>query len=137
MIRGSLFTRFYLDDGVRETEAYRALDPARVVAFADTARTLWASLAQMSRPSEAETEAEFIYPVLALLGWHHLPQQEPGRGRRDIADALLFLDEDAKARARAQPLSAERFRFGAVVVENEARDTALDRASGKGEAPSS
>ncbi len=31
-------------------------------------------------------------------GWHHLPQQEPGRGRRDIADALLFLDEAAKAK---------------------------------------
>ena len=29
MIRGNLFTRFYLDDGIRETEAYRALDPAR------------------------------------------------------------------------------------------------------------
>ena len=66
-----------------------------------------------------------------------MPQQEPGRGRRDIAGALLFRDEDAKARTRAQPLSAERFRLGVVVVENEARDTPLDRASGEAEAPSS
>ena len=33
--------------------------------------------------------------------------------------------------------TGDRFRLGAVVVENEARDTPLDRASGAGEAPSS
>jgi hypothetical protein len=90
----------------------------------------------MSHPSEAETESEFIFPVLSLLGCEHLPQQEPGRGRRDIADALLFIDSAIKARAR--PLApVERFRLGAVVVENEARDTRLDRAGGSHEAPSS
>ncbi len=30
VIRGSLFTRFYLDDGIRESEAYRSLDDAAV-----------------------------------------------------------------------------------------------------------
>jgi hypothetical protein len=91
----------------------------------------------MKRPSEAETEAEFIYPILSKLGWEYLPQQEPGKGRKDIADALLFLDESAKAKARRLHQTADRFRLGAVVVENEARDTPLDRASGNGEAPSS
>jgi hypothetical protein len=90
----------------------------------------------MPHPSEPETEAEFIFPILARLGWEHLPQQEPGRGRRDIADALLFLDPDRKA--RAPPLLAvDRFRLGAIVVENEARDTVLDRAASNHEAPSS
>jgi hypothetical protein len=139
MIRGSLFTRFYLEDGIRGRDEYRAFDhdPARIAAFAAEARRLWANLERMAKPYEAETEAEFIYPLLALLGWQHLPQQEPGRGRRDIADALLFLDDAAKDKARDKPQSADRFRFGAVVVENEARDTPLDRASGKAEAPSS
>ena len=76
------------------------------------------------------------FPVLECLGWQHLPQQEPGKGRRDIADALLFLDEAAKGPARAERNSADRFRHGVVVVENEARDTPLDRASGKAETPS-
>jgi hypothetical protein len=136
MIRGALFTRFFLEDGIRETAAYRTLDPVRLVAFADTVRGRWADLEQMQRPSEAETEDEFIFPVLDLLGWQYLKQQEPGRGRRDIADALLFVEQAAKGRARPLP-SADRFRHGAVVVENEARGTPLDRASGKGEAPSS
>jgi len=130
MIRGGLFTRYFLDDGIRETDVYKAFDPARLAAFAADARALWRDLHQMRRPSEAETESVFIFPILDLLGWRHLPQQEPGRGRRDIADALLFLDDTALAKARGVHEPADRFRLGAVVVENEARDTLLDRASG-------
>jgi hypothetical protein len=136
MLRGGLFTRYFLEDGIREMEQYRRQDAAEVEAFAEIVRRLWAKLAQMPRPSEAETEAQFIFPMFSHLGWEYLPQQEPGRGHRDIADALLFIDPEAKA--RALPLhSADRFRLGSVVVENEARDTRLDRASSGHEAPSS
>jgi hypothetical protein len=136
MVRGGLFTRFFLEDGIRQLEQYRRLDANSVAAFTEQARRHWANFAQMLRPSEPETESEFINPMFGLLGWEHLPQQEPGRGHRDIADALLFLDAESKARAR--PLaSADRFRLGAIVVENEARDTRLDRAGSNGEAPSS
>jgi hypothetical protein len=137
MLRGGLFTRYFLEDGIRAAgmDQYRRLDAAQVDAFAAAIRVLWANLAQMPRALEAETEAEFIFPILNLLGWQHLPQQEPGTGRRDIADALLFTDAAIKERAR--PLRAvERFRLGAVVVENEARDTRLDRGAGGHEAPS-
>lgn len=137
MIRGPLFTRFFLEDGITTTPAYRAQNPAEILAFADAVRGHWAKLARFHKPSEAETEADFIYPVFDLLHWQRLTQQEPGRGRRDIADELLFLSEEAKAAASRLHLTAERFRHGVVVVENEARDTPLDRASGKNEAPSS
>jgi hypothetical protein len=136
MIRGALFTRYFLEDGIINTNAYRAADPAQTNAFAEAVRSRWTALGQMEKPSEAETESEFIYPVLNLLGWEHLPQQEPGKGRHDIPDALLFLSDAAKAKARSLRV-AEGFRHGAVVVENEARDTPLDRASSSGEAPSS
>jgi hypothetical protein len=134
MIRGGLFTRFFLEDGVRGLPEYARLDAGAIAEFAAEIRRCWQALDEMPRPSEAETEKEFIYPILERLSWEHLPQQEPGRGRRDIADALLFLDQAAIARAR--PLHAiDRFRLGAVVVENEAKDRPLDRASGGGEAP--
>jgi hypothetical protein len=116
-------------------DQYRCLDATQVDAFAAAVCRHWSHLVQMAHPSEAETESEFIFPILSLLGWEHLPQQEPGRGRHDIADALLFIDAGAKERARPLP-SVERFRLGAVVVENEARDTRLDRGSGGHEAPS-
>ena len=137
MIRGALFTRYFLEDGIRETPAYRGLSAATVAAFAASARGLWDRFDVMHRPLESETEQQFIYPMLDLLGWHYLTQQEPGQGRRDVADALLFLDDGAMQRASRLRASADRFRLGVVVVENEARDTRLDRGSGAAEAPSS
>ena len=135
MIRGGLLTQYFLEEGIQATEAYRQLDHIRIEAFVAAVRAQWDRLSRIARPSEAETEAEFIHPVLDLLGWHRLPQQEPGHGRRDIADELLFLTEDAKATAARLPESANRFRHGAVVVENEARDTPLGRASRLRESP--
>src|ERR1051325_9482029 len=136
MLRGGLFTRFFLEDGIRELTPYRRLEGKTVLAFAEEVHRRWTTFLQMPRPNESETESEFINPMLGLLGWEHLPQQQPGRGRRDVADALLFLNDESKARARPLP-SEERFRIGSVVVENEARDTRLDRAGSSGEAPSS
>ena len=135
MVRGGLFARYFLEDGIRTMDRYRRITAAEAEAFADFFRLHWRHLEQMPHPSEAETEAEFIFPILSQLGWEHLPQQEPGRGRRDIADALLFLGipRPRHALGRCQPV--DRFRLGAVVVENEARDTGLDRAAGSHEAP--
>jgi hypothetical protein len=76
-------------------------------------RGLWRRLEPMTKPTEAETEAEFIFPVLDRLGWHHFPQQTPGEGRQDVADALLFLTEADKNSAR-KLRSVDRFRHGAV-----------------------
>ena len=106
MLRGGLFTRYWLEDGIRQTKAYRNLDADRLGGLAGGVAGRWAALEKMARPSEAETESEFIFPVLDLLDWHHLPQAQPGRGRRDVADALLFLSPAATApaaRARRPP----------------------------------
>ena len=88
----------------------------------------------MPSPSEAETEDEFIYPVLRHLGWEWLVQPIADRRRRDVADALLFLSPAAKDLAR--PLApVNRFVHGTIIVENEARHTVLDRAAAGREAP--
>ncbi len=96
----------------------------------------WTALAAMARPSEAETESEFIYPILDRLEWERLPQPMLSKSRRDVSDELLFLTPAAKVAARALADNAARFRHGVVVVENEARDTLLDRAKGQAETPS-
>lgn len=136
MIRGRLFTRYWLEEGIQGTEEYRALHVDTVGAFMAEAARLWGQLGRMATPSEAETESELVHPLLDSLGWHRLPQQTPGRGRRDIADELLFTTEKAKSAAQRLADKAARFRHGAVVVENEARHTLLDRAKGSAEAPS-
>lgn len=137
MIAGSLLTEFYLRAGLRETPEWRALDTAQVAQEADALRTLWQALAAMARPNEATTEQAFIRPVFDRLGWHHLPQQAAGGGRRDIPDALLFTTGASRDQAAAIAAPGDRYRLAAVVVENEARDTPLDRGSGKGGTPAS
>lgn len=135
MIEGSLFTQYFLRDGIRQTEAYLGLDAAVV----DTVRVRllqkWRQLAVMPSPSEAETEDEFIYPTLRELGWEWLVQPIADRRRHDVADALLFLSPAAKNIARPlRPI--DRFVHGTVIVESEARYTRLDRAPTGREAPS-
>lgn len=136
MITGGLFTQYYLRDGIRQTEAYRSIDPATLEAVRLRLLRHWHAFAAMPSPSEAETEDEFIYPVLRELGWDWLVQPIADRRRRDVADALLFLSPQAKDAAKSLP-PLQRFAHGTVIVENEARYTALDRASAGREAPAS
>jgi hypothetical protein len=136
VIRGGLLTRYWLQDGIRQTAQYRALSANQVAAATAPIAARWRRLEAMPAPSEAETEGEFIFPVLDALGWHRLPQQATGHSRRDIADALLFASEAAKTEAQRAADTTTRFRLGVTVVENEARDTRLDRAKGHAEAPS-
>jgi hypothetical protein len=137
LIAGSLLSEFYLREGMRETPEWRGMDAAQVAAKAESLRALWLSLAAMARPNEATTEQAFIRPVLDLLGWYHLPQQAAGGGRRDIPDALLFTSPANHAEAAAIATPGDRYRLAAVVVESEARETPLDRGSGKGGTPAS
>jgi hypothetical protein len=51
MIRGGLFTRFFLEDGTRQTDAYRQQSAAEVGAFADAVRDRWAKLSRMAHSS--------------------------------------------------------------------------------------
>ena len=136
MIRGSLFTRFYLDDGIRETEAYRALDGAAVAEIAAVLGRLWSALAAIPRPSEDDTETVMILPALAALGWPYLTRPSADRGRRDIADAVLFLDAGARQAALAERHPVDRLRHGTVITEWEALRRPLDRASAGRETPS-
>ena len=87
-------------------------------------------------PAKPKPRTPSFSPSSRRLGWAWLVQPPTDRRRRDVADALLFTDEAACARARPLP-PIERIRHGAVIVENEARLTRLDRTSGNGEAPSS
>ncbi|MBU8544776.1 MULTISPECIES: Eco57I restriction-modification methylase domain-containing protein [Roseomonadaceae] len=131
MIGGGLFSRYYLDEGVRQGGAWGALPDAEVDAFAVTARAALAKVPASGSLREAETETLLIFPILAALGWPHLPQQKGNKRREDVPDALLFLDADAPARVLKMDAGYDRWKQAAVVVENKAWDLPLDRASGK------
>lgn len=120
MIGGALFSRYYLDEGIKQDAAWSALSDADAVAFADVATTRFSNVPASGKLGEAETESLIIFPILNALGWFHLPQQSAGKRREDVPDALLFLDPAAQQQALALPAGIERWKQAGAVNENKA-----------------
>lgn len=129
---GTLFTTDYLAEAIKGTEAYLSVDvPALHARLASIA----AAFPQSERTNESQTEDDFIWPVLSVLGWSESLRQQnlTATGRDDVPDGLLFADTAAKAAANAHPEQWRRYGHGLAVVESKRWDRPLDRASGRDE----
>ena len=64
----------------------------------DAVRLLWQKARRYGEAwNEAQTEDEFVKPVLAVLGWSYIPQVKNSRsGRINRPDYALFADETTK-----------------------------------------
>ena len=127
---GALFTQDYLSEGITGTPQYMGVD---VAAMRATLAVILATFPHASRPNEATTESDMVWPVLKALGWDdYLTQQNlSATGRTDVPDGLLFISADAKARANSHPEEWKRYQFGAAIVESKRWGRALDRAEGR------
>ncbi|MCM8731816.1 BREX-1 system adenine-specific DNA-methyltransferase PglX [Hephaestia sp. GCM10023244] len=132
-ISGSLFTTDYLVEAVTGTPAYVAVDVATLRARLDGIAD---AFPQNHRTNESQTEDDFIWPVLAALGWTEWLRQQnlTVSGRDDVPDGLLFADAEAKAAANAHNDQWRRYQHGLAVVESKRWARPLDRASGRDEA---
>lgn len=127
---GALFTQDYLVEGIRGSAQYASVDPA---ALRDQLASILAGFPHASKPNEATTESDLVWPVLKALGWtEFLTQQNlSASGRVDVPDGLLFIDAEAKAKANENPEEWRRYEFGAAVLESKRWGRALDRAEGR------
>jgi hypothetical protein len=127
---GALFTQDYLSEGIADTPQYAAVD---VSALRAAISAVLRGFPHSSRPNEATTEGDLVWPVLRILGWEdYLTQQNlSATGRTDVPDGLLFIDAGAKAKANAHPEEWKRYQFGAAIVESKRWGRALDRAEGR------
>ncbi len=132
MLSGLLFTRYFLEEGVRETDAWSSLSDDYIQSVASRLRELFAAFPVTGSPNESQTEQDLIFPVLHALGWeHYLTQQTASpRGRSDVPDMLLFLEEADKLAANRERHQANKYRHGAVICENKQWQIPLDRAAG-------
>lgn len=129
-MQGRLFTTDFLLRGVLETPAWQARSPEQCGAFEQGLRAIFAAHEVHGTLNEAQTEAEFIIPVLALLGWGEasLPQVKLSHKRReDVPDWLLFADAARKAEALAETRDDRRYRHGLAVLEAKRWTRVLDR----------
>lgn len=127
---GALFTQDYLSEGITGSPQFASVD---VSAMRAAIARILAGFPHSSRPNEATTESDFVWPVLRLLGWDdYLTQQNlSASGRTDVPDGLLFIDAEAKAKANAHPEEWKRYQCGAAIVESKRWGRALDRAEGR------
>ena len=130
MIAGNLFTRDYLLEAITRSGPWKGLSDKQ---FATLKRKLYAlagKSAANARPSEADTENDLIYPVLEALGWSDISRQAnlSTKGRKQVPDALLLADADAKAKAVAEPQQWKRFQHGLAVLEAKRWQRSLERA---------
>jgi hypothetical protein len=132
---GRLFTEDFLSEGVDDTAEWKALDA--VLAEKQSAlAAIFNAFPITGDPNEAETEERLVYPVADLLGWTaRSVQQAVERGRREIPDALLFLDKDDQAKADAIR-GPEKHRHADLILEAKRWGLALDKAGGRETPPS-
>ena len=114
MISGNLFTRDYLLDGIERTAQWKSLTDKSVEALRHRLETIARNFLKIARPNEAETEKEFIYPVIEALGWtdYQVQQILSQKGRKQVPDALLFADAAAKTLAVGEAQQWKRFQHG-------------------------
>ncbi|MEB3415131.1 hypothetical protein VCJ71_03530 [Alteriqipengyuania sp. WL0013] len=127
---GSLFSQDYLLEGIKRSTAYTEVDVETVL---ESLERLLDAFPHATRPNEATTEGDFVWPVLEALGWSSLLTQQnlSPRGRDNVPDGLLFIDDTAKARANEHTEEWKRYEFGAAIVESKRWARPLDRAEGR------
>lgn len=127
---GALFTQDYLAEGITDTAQFQAVDVATMRARLDA---ILSGFPHASKPNEATTEKDAIWPIMAALGWdEYLTQQNLSvTGRVDVPDGLLFIDANAKAKANEHPEEWKRYQHGTAVFEAKRWGRALDRAEGR------
>lgn len=69
MIAGALFSRYYLDEGIRQSEAWQSVSDADVASLGAALGSALAKVPAAGKLGEAETESLVIFPTLAALGW--------------------------------------------------------------------
>jgi hypothetical protein len=133
-LQGALYTRDFLERGIREEAAWKALTDGDLKALKGQLAALFQKFTAGHKPNEGVTEKDLIYPVLAALGWTDVlvQQQVSTRRRDDVPDALLFADGDHKAAAGGEKEPANRYRHGLTVVEAKRWLRPLDRADAQG-----
>ncbi|WP_292022571.1 Eco57I restriction-modification methylase domain-containing protein [Brevundimonas sp. UBA875] len=129
---GSLFSTDYLAEAIKSSPAYQGVD---VATLRGDLNRIAAAFPQDTKTNESQTEDDFIWPVLAALGWSESLRQQnlTVSGRDDVPDGLLFANAEAKAAANAQPEQWRRYEHGLAVVESKRWARPLDRASGRHE----
>ena len=120
LFSGTLFADDFLRETAIRADAYRALDDGMIDGIDSAFWEIFDRFPADQSPNETQTEDDLIWPILRRLGWTaHLRQQNLApRGRSDVPDGLLFVDDETKDRANTHRREWRRYVFGIAIVES-------------------
>ncbi len=129
LIKGSLFTREFLIDGILEHEEWKNLQESEINDFRAKLHAIFTDFPINGNPIESTTEKDLIEPVIEALGWDsYLTQQTTSKkGRKDVPDYLLFPNAESKQNANSEKQQAKRYRYGLSILEAKAWEIPLDK----------
>ena len=127
-IHGLLFTSDFLNVGIRQTPGWNASEND-FITFRDEIKKTFSAAKNNSALNEAQTEDEFILPVMKALGWNSFLRQQTAnnKGREDVPDFLLFPSDEAKAKAMSEGKADKRYLHGIAIIEAKKWSRPLDR----------
>ena len=130
MLSGKLFTRDYLLEAIKQSQPWKDISDEKFADVRARLQSLAKNLTKHASPNEAQTERDFIYPVLEAIGWTDINvQPNLARRGRQVPDALLLASPDAKAKAIAEADQWKQFRHGLAILEAKRWERSLDRPS--------
>jgi Eco57I restriction-modification methylase len=130
MPQGTLFTEDFLNEGIRDTDAFRRLTPQMVSGLRETLQATFAKVANPARLNEAQTEDRIVKPTLQALGWggsFWVQERVEVKGRANVPDYLLFGSPEEFAAADRKSKASERYPHAIAVADAKAWALGLDR----------
>jgi hypothetical protein len=130
MPQGTLFTEDFLNEGIRETEAFRHLPAGEIDTLRAQLGAIFAKIADPAQLNEPQTEERIIQPILHALGWadcFSVQERAEKKGRANVPDYLLFASKDAFAQADRKRRAVERYPFGVATGDAKAWSVGLDQ----------
>ncbi len=121
-----LFADYYLDRRIGDQREWQATDAGQVFA---AVTQLWRRF-QPQGDNEAQTEADWIRPVLSALGHRFNVQvgMKTPLGTK-MPDYVFYSDEPARLAAKGDVLTESDFRDALAVGDAKAWERSLDRAA--------
>ncbi|MCS6937540.1 MAG: hypothetical protein NZV61_08355 [Candidatus Bipolaricaulota bacterium] len=116
VVQGSLFTHYFLSEGVQQTPEYQQSDAQALTALLEEFQERYCTLHAAQAPDEADTEDDLIEPILDRLGFQARSRQKtPRQAASDRPDFLLF--PDAESKRRAQRDRSNQYQYGVAILE--------------------
>jgi hypothetical protein len=136
MPQGTLFTEDFLNEGIRETQAWRDATAATLSDFRAQLESVLGKISDPARLNEAQTEERIVKPVLDALGWsdcYWVQERLEVKGRANVPDYLLFASREKADAADRKQNAAQRYPLAVAVADAKGWKIGLDqRGSGAG-----